>query len=150
MQLRRESEGHLLFNGLSVVAFEIKLPTKKKLVRNNIMNIYHVRMRRYLWPSVLKDKKIHYQPTLSIKHLLSRTCFRMIGCRYANYLVGIYLFTKGFYIANAIGQLFALNAFLGTTFSSYGYDVIKAMIEGDDWAASKRFPRVTMCDLNVS
>lgn len=74
----------------------------------------------------------------------------MIGHRYANYLVTVYLFTKGFYIANVIGQLLSLNAFLGTSFSTYGIDVIKALIQGEDWAASKRFPRVTMCDLNVS
>jgi len=61
----------------------------------------------------------------------------------------MYLFTKGFYVANAIGQLFALNAFLGSAFSSYGIDVLRAIYQGDDWTASKRFPRVTMCDLNV-
>lgn len=71
------------------------------------------------------------------------------GRRYGNYLVVLYLFVKLLYIANVIGQIFALNAFLGQNFSLYGIDVLSALAKGEDWTASPRFPRVTMCDFKV-
>ena len=73
----------------------------------------------------------------------------MIGYRYANYIVMIYLVSKSLYVANVVTQLFVMNTFLGSTFSSYGFDAVNSMVRGDDWMASKRFPRVTTCDLNV-
>ena len=87
--------------------------------------------------------------TISCSHVTSRTCFRMIGYRYANYIVMIYLVSKGLYVANVVTQLFVMNTFLGSTFSSYGLDAVSSMVRGDDWMASKRFPRVTACDFNV-
>jgi hypothetical protein len=87
--------------------------------------------------------------TLSLKHCLSRTCCMCCGRRHGNYLSVLYLFCKILFIANVIGQLFALNAFLGHDFNMYGIDVIRAVANGEDWTQSPRFPRVTMCDLKV-
>ena len=87
--------------------------------------------------------------TISLKHLFSRTCCVMCGRRQGNYLVVLYLFCKIVYIANVLIQLFALNAFMGHTFSAYGIDVIKSLANGEDWVDSYRFPRVTMCDFKV-
>ena len=87
--------------------------------------------------------------TVSLKACLSRTCCACCGRRRGNYLVVLYLLTKVLYIANVIGQLFALNQFLGTDFHLYGIEVIKALARGEDWTASPRFPRVTMCDFKV-
>lgn len=87
--------------------------------------------------------------TVSLKHCLSRTCCMVCGRRYGNYLVVLYIFVKLLYIANVIGQLFVLNAFLGTDFHMYGFDVLRALAAGEDWTASPRFPRVTMCDFKV-
>lgn len=71
------------------------------------------------------------------------------GRRYGNYLVVLYIFVKLLFIGNVIGQLFALNSFLGTNYNMYGFDVMKALATGEDWTASSRFPRVTMCDFKV-
>ena len=87
--------------------------------------------------------------TVSIKHLLSRTCCIMCGRRRGNYLVALYLFCKLIYIGNVLAQLFILNTFLGHQFSAYGIDVLRSLASGEDWTESKRFPRVTMCDFKV-
>jgi hypothetical protein len=87
--------------------------------------------------------------TVSLKHFISRTCCLICGRRYGNYLVVLYVFCKLIFIANVIGQLFALNAFLGTDFHLYGIDVMRSLANGEDWTASPRFPRVTMCDFKV-
>ena len=87
--------------------------------------------------------------TVSLKNIFSRTCFRCCGRRQGNYLIFLYLVVKLLFIANIFGQLFALNIFLGHDFHLYGFDVIKSAIYGDDWAASPRFPRVTMCDFLI-
>lgn len=87
--------------------------------------------------------------TVSLKHCISRTCCMCCGRRHGNYLVCLYIFTKLLYIANAIGQIFVLNAFLGQDFNMYGLEVLTALTRGEDWTTSPRFPRVTMCDFKV-
>lgn len=87
--------------------------------------------------------------TVSLKHCLSRTCCILCGRRKGNYLVSLYLFVKVLMFANAVGQLFLLNVFLGQDFHLYGVEVIRSLARGDDWTASQRFPRVTMCDFKV-
>lgn len=87
--------------------------------------------------------------TVSLKHCLSRTCCILCGRRKGNYLVSLYLFVKVLMFANAVGQLFLLNVFLGQDFHLYGVEVIRSLARGDDWTASPRFPRVTMCDFKV-
>ena len=66
-----------------------------------------------------------------------------------SYLTIGYLFVKLLYVANAVGQLYLLDAFLGTDFHFYGIDVVRRLVSGDDWAASGRFPRVTLCEFIV-
>ena len=87
--------------------------------------------------------------TISIKSIASRTCCMCCGRHHGNYLTTLYIVTKLIYIANALLQLFALNIFMGHNFSAYGIDVIAALLNGDEWIESYRFPRVTMCDFNV-
>ena len=50
---------------------------------------------------------------------------------HGNYLVLVYLLVKLVYIGNAIGQLFLLNAFLGTDYHLYGIDVLRRMATGE-------------------
>ncbi|XP_013415360.1 innexin unc-9 [Lingula anatina] len=72
-----------------------------------------------------------------------------IGKRYGNYLITLFLFCKFLYVTNAILQLFLLNAFLGTAYHVYGFDVIYDLINNHDWTSSGRFPRVTLCDFKI-
>lgn len=73
----------------------------------------------------------------------------MCGRRKGNYLISLYIVIKLLFIANVVGQLFALNIFLGHDFHAYGIDVVSTLMKGDDWTASQRFPRITMCDFLV-
>ncbi|ELU10683.1 hypothetical protein CAPTEDRAFT_99758 [Capitella teleta] len=80
---------------------------------------------------------------------MTRTCCLFCGRRYGNYLVLLYLIVKVFYLGNAVGQLFLLNAFLGTNYHAYGYEVLIRLIRNQDWTSVERFPRVTLCDFNI-
>ncbi|XP_013416795.1 innexin unc-9 [Lingula anatina] len=72
-----------------------------------------------------------------------------VGKRYGNHLTFLYLSVKVLFLANAIGQLFLLNAFLGTAYHLYGFDVLNDLVLNRDWWFSGRFPRVTLCDFKV-
>ena len=73
----------------------------------------------------------------------------MCGKRHGNYILVLYLFCKFLYLLNVVGQLFLLNAFLGTNYHVYGYDILKKIANDEEWAASEVFPRVTLCDFHV-
>ena len=84
-----------------------------------------------------------------LKLFLAKNCCLLCGRRYGNYLTFLYLLVKLFYVANAIGQLFLLNSFIGTGYTMYGFDVLHELTTGTDWSPSRRFPRVTMCAFKV-
>lgn len=113
--------------------------------RDKTLKYMTQQMDRYL----SSQKEYRTGCTVSLKHCLSRTCCMVCGRRYGNYLVVLYIFVKLIFIANVVGQLFALNAFLGHEYNMYGIDVMKSLASGEDWTASNRFPRVTMCDFKV-
>ena len=83
-----------------------------------------------------------------------RSCFQTVftpccGRKFGNYISTVYLFIKIIMLANVIGQLFLLNKFLGFDFNFYGIYVVSAMLKGEDWTESPRFPRVTLCDFDI-
>ncbi|KAH3754631.1 innexin unc-9-like [Dreissena polymorpha] len=87
---------------------------------------------------------------VSLRHFLSAKLSILCGKRYGNFLVGVYFIVKILYITNAIGQLFLLNEFLGQDYNLFGFQVLDDLINGkDDWTASHRFPRVTLCDFQI-
>ena len=86
---------------------------------------------------------------VNCKHFVSRNCCLVCGRRYGNYLVFLYLGVKFLYLVNLIGQLFMLNAFLGTDYHVYGIQVVYRMIQQENWTVSERFPRVTLCDFQI-
>ena len=55
------------------------------------------------------------------------------GKLYGNYLISAYLVVKMMYLANAIGQLFLLDAFLKINYHLYGIHVVERLIRGQDW-----------------
>ncbi|XP_067934394.1 innexin unc-9-like [Watersipora subatra] len=85
----------------------------------------------------------------NLRQSIARNCFIICGKRYGNYLIMLYLFVKILYIANGIGQLFLLNAFLGDGYYLYGVEVVKDIAQGKNWTTSPRFPRVTLCDFDI-
>lgn len=72
-----------------------------------------------------------------------------LGRHSGNYLAVTYVFVKLLYIANAIGQLFLLNLFMGRGFSLIGIETIQRWLNGQDMAAVERFPRITMCKFTI-
>ncbi|XP_013415387.1 innexin unc-9 isoform X2 [Lingula anatina] len=84
------------------------------------------------------------------KQLISKHCICLFcGRRYGNYLIALYLIIKVIYLANVIGQLFLLNAFLGTNYHIYGFEVIGDLMNKRSWKESGQFPRVTLCDFEI-
>ncbi|VEL27679.1 unnamed protein product, partial [Protopolystoma xenopodis] len=63
------------------------------------------------------------------------------------YLVMAYLLFKLLMLANAIGQLFMMQRFLGfpANDTMYGLMVLRNLLDGRDWQATLVFPRVTYC-----
>ena len=95
------------------------------------------------------QRESRYHCCVTLRHILSAKLNLLCGRRYGNYLISTYLAMKALYISNSIGQLFMLNAFLATDYNLYGFQVMEDLIYGDDWTASRRFPRVTLCDFQI-
>jgi len=68
-----------------------------------------------------------------------------MGRHSGNYLAFTYVLVKLLYIANAIGQIFLLNVFMGRGFSFIGIATMKRWWHGQDMEIVERFPRITMC-----
>ena len=68
-----------------------------------------------------------------------------------NYLILLFLISKVFYIGNVVGQLFLLNLVLATKYQTFGFDVVRDLIQSRDWTEESyvAFPRVTLCDFKV-
>ncbi|KAI6206374.1 hypothetical protein M3Y94_00902900 [Aphelenchoides besseyi] len=60
-----------------------------------------------------------------------------------------YLLYKLWNLLNSIGQLYLINEFLGTEYRFWGWDLLMDMYHGRKWQESKRFPRITFCDIQV-
>ncbi len=82
---------------------------------------------------------------------LLATLFPCFGRYLGNYILGLYLITKFFYIFNAVLQVSMMSVFLGQSFWSFGYFYVKSLVEGSGWTVpnSKYFPRVTLCDFMI-
>ena len=85
-----------------------------------------------------------------IKNSLSKKFLLICGRIYGNYLTFFYLVVKLVYLLNCVGQLFLLGVFLGTDYHMYGLRVAVSLLRAQDWKSSHRFPRVTLCDFEVS
>lgn len=93
--------------------------------------------------------------------LAHRSCL-FCGNRYGNYLLMLYVVTKLLYFANAVSQIFLLDAFLATDYRAYGMEVLVDLATGGRvWGGGRsavaaangvvvrRFPRVTLCDFEI-
>jgi len=80
---------------------------------------------------------------------MKRSAVCIAGKLYGNYLITAYLAVKLLYLANAVGQLFLLDAFLKIDYHLYGIRTVERLIRGQDWGYSERFPRVTLCEFEI-
>ena len=120
-------------------------------------------MDRYL----LAQREYRTGCMVRIKHFIAKMCCIVGGKLYGNYLISGYMAVKLMYLANAVGQLFLLDAFLNIDYHLYvgqlflldaflnidyhlyGVHVVEQLIRGQDWSHSERFPRVTLCEFEV-
>ncbi|CAB3407339.1 unnamed protein product [Caenorhabditis bovis] len=58
-----------------------------------------------------------------------------------------YMVMKAAILANVAIQFFALNAFLGTEYTLWGFGVLVDMLNNRHWQESGHFPRVAFCDI---
>jgi hypothetical protein len=102
----------------------------------------------------LIDRAIDYHRDYYDYTILGRMRRRISRCflphnRSGYYISCLYILIKLCYVANACGQFFLLNLFMGANFNLYGFEVIRDLIKGKDFWESPRFPRVTMCDFVI-
>lgn len=83
------------------------------------------------------------------KWLLTHCFCVCCGKHFGNYMTALYIVIKFAFLANVILQFFLLNSLMGHDFAGYGFYVIDSMANGVDWTMSNKFPRTTLCDLNI-
>lgn len=85
------------------------------------------------------------------KQYLAKNCCLFWARFYGNHLWCAYLVVKLLYLSNALGQLILLDVFLGMgrEYLVFGLTVLRKVSEGQEWAISERFPRVTLCDFEI-
>ncbi len=93
-----------------------------------------------------RDRILRYMVKQMGGYLLEqiRTCR---GC----HLLSHYLIIKMLYVANALGQLLLLDAFLDKMFSMYGLRFLLRIFDGQpqNMTSSARFPSTVLCDFTV-
>ena len=119
--------------------------------------IFDVSEKKKRWELLAQttQRYLHYARTHRSRH--SCYCFSFRGshiCYFCHavkgsYISYTYIFVKLLFLVNVFGQLLALNFLLGQNFTVYGVEVAWALYHGHDWTESERFPRVTMCDIDV-
>uniref|UniRef100_A0A914IE22 Innexin n=1 Tax=Globodera rostochiensis TaxID=31243 RepID=A0A914IE22_GLORO len=78
---------------------------------------------------------------------------RIVGCRFGQsmgaYVSLLYICIKALYLINVATQFGVLNAFIGRDYRLWGFEVLKALINGENWQDSPIFPRLTLCDVPI-
>ena len=69
--------------------------------------------------------------------------------RRGTYLNCLYLLVKLLYLLQVAAQFVLLNNFLGTSYTFWGFEILRDLSQGLEWHESGHFPRVTMCDFEV-
>nr|BCO10870.1 Limax innexin 4 [Ambigolimax valentianus] len=97
--------------------------------------------------------KAHRQYKYNILVRLQQRCANVFcfwfAKREGKFLTGFYIYVKGLYAANVIGQFFILNSFMAMDFSVYGFEVLYKLFNEGEFRNSPRFPQVTLCDFVI-
>lgn len=88
----------------------------------------------------------------SLRRKIHRFCaFFLISKRLGTWLIMSYLIIKLLYLANACGQVWLMQRFLGLgqNYTFFGLNIASNIIAGKDWQQTMVFPRVTFCRVLV-
>jgi hypothetical protein len=75
------------------------------------------------------------QQSLGRKNLLSPLLIN------GTYLTILYLLVKFVYLCQVLIQFIILNSFLGTSYTFYGFEILRDLAYGREWQESGHFPR---------
>uniref|UniRef100_A0A0B7AXD1 Innexin n=1 Tax=Arion vulgaris TaxID=1028688 RepID=A0A0B7AXD1_9EUPU len=103
---------------------------------------------KYLDRWLKARRQYHYNLLVRMRQKFANIFCFWFAKREGKYFVGLYVFIKGLYVANVIGQFYLLNAFLSTNFSVYGFEVMHKIAKYGEYTDSHRFPRITLCDFD--
>jgi innexin len=101
---------------------------------------------------LFKHREIRNNVQSRMVHRLYNVCNTFVASkRKGTWIVVSYLIIKWLYLANAIGQLFLMQRFLGfgSEYALFGVEVMKNIVSGKDWRITMVFPRVTYCYARV-
>jgi hypothetical protein len=104
---------------------------------------------KYIDKWLKAHRQYHNNALVRVRQIFSNIFCFWFAKRDGKYLSGLYLFVKGIYAANIIGQFFLLNSFMSMDFSVYGFEVLYKVFNGEEFKDSLRFPRVTLCDFEI-
>ncbi|PAA66630.1 hypothetical protein BOX15_Mlig033305g1 [Macrostomum lignano] len=106
-------------------------------------------MARYMEGCIYRQREYRRGVGVRVKHCLAKCSCLCCGKRYGNFLVVLYFFIKVLYLLNVFGQLYIMEKFVGTTYTFFGFQVLRDLFNGIQWYQSSNFPRVTFCDLQA-
>lgn len=81
--------------------------------------------------------------------LMSKYGWCVYGKKSGNYLTAAYVAVKLLYLLNIVGQLFALNYFLTSSFHMFGFEALSKLIATGETSFSEKFPLKTLCDFSI-
>lgn len=113
--------------------------------RQNAIDLVVRELDAWIYKNTHSTQSVLGKTKATILHMLCFFCNKSRG----TFLVALYLFVKILYLANVLGQIFLLNAFITTDKSMYGLEWLKSFRNGQIDVESRRFPRVTLCDLLI-
>lgn len=98
----------------------------------------------------MNEHRLHFNASrYNIRRYVGSILCCTIGRHAGNYLALTYVFVKLLYIANAIGQIFLLNLFMGRGFSMIGLEALNRWWKGQEMEVVERFPRISMCKFMI-
>ena len=99
------------------------------------------------------DSARHYRKSCMHEFKLKVSQYTCLVCgrRYGNYFMTAGMFIKVVYLFHSVLQFFILNAFVGTSYATWGFEIISGLADDNPeyLKSSPRFPRVTLCDFQI-
>uniref|UniRef100_A0A914BW62 Innexin n=1 Tax=Acrobeloides nanus TaxID=290746 RepID=A0A914BW62_9BILA len=72
-----------------------------------------------------------------------------MGLLNGTYVANMYIVTKLLFILNLVVQFLMMNQFLGQNDPGWGIKLARDIMNGENWAETGNFPRISICDFTV-